>query len=114
MFIGPSPECIERMGDKATARETMMSCGVPTVPGSDGVVDTVEEAAAFASKVGYPVLIKASAGGGGKGMREVHSPGELEAQFKAARNEAAAAFGNDDSLHARILPEIGQQAFFFI
>ena len=96
VFIGPSPECIERMGDKATARETMMSCGVPTVPGSAGVVETVEEASEFARKVGYPVLIKASAGGGGKGMREVHDPADLEAQFKAAKNEAAAAFGNDD------------------
>ena len=95
VFIGPSPECIERMGDKATARETMMACGVPTVPGSDGVVETVEEAAAFAERVGYPVLIKASAGGGGKGMREVHDPADLEAQYKAARNEAGAAFGND-------------------
>ncbi len=95
VFIGPSPECIESMGDKATARETMMSCGVPTVPGSDGLVDTVEEAAAFAERVGYPVLIKASAGGGGKGMREVHNPADLEAQYKAARMEAGAAFGND-------------------
>lgn len=95
VFIGPSPECIERMGDKSEARETMKQCGVPTVPGSDGCIDTVEEAAAFARKVGYPVLIKATAGGGGKGMREVHEPGELESQYKAARNEAAAAFGND-------------------
>ena len=95
VFIGPSPECIESMGDKATARETMMACGVPTVPGSDGLVDTVDEAAAFAERVGYPVLIKASAGGGGKGMREVHDPADLEAQYKAARMEAGAAFGND-------------------
>ena len=95
VFIGPSPECIESMGDKATARETMMSCGVPTVPGSDGVIERVEDAAEFARKVGYPVLIKASAGGGGKGMREVHDPSELESQFKAAKLEAGAAFGND-------------------
>lgn len=94
-FVGPSPECIERMGDKASARETMMGCGVPTVPGSDGVCETVEKAAAFADKVGYPVLIKATAGGGGKGMREVHDPADLEAQYKAARTEAGAAFGND-------------------
>ena len=96
VFIGPSAECIEQMGDKARARETMMSCGVPTVPGSDGTVATVEEAAAFANRVGYPVLIKASAGGGGKGMREVHDPADLEAQFLAAKNEAGAAFGNDE------------------
>lgn len=95
VFIGPSAECIERMGDKATARETMMACGVPTVPGSEGVCETVEEAKRFADGVGYPVLIKATAGGGGKGMREVHDPAELEAQYKAARTEAGAAFGND-------------------
>ncbi|NPD30843.1 acetyl-CoA carboxylase biotin carboxylase subunit [Eggerthellaceae bacterium zg-1084] len=95
VFIGPSPECIERMGDKSSARETMKSCGVPTVPGSDGCVDTVEEARAFADEVGYPVLIKATAGGGGKGMREVHDASQLEAQYRAARTEAGAAFGND-------------------
>lgn len=95
VFIGPAPECIDRMGDKSSARETMKMCGVPTVPGSDGCLDTVEEAAAFAEKVGYPVLIKATAGGGGKGMREVHDPADLAAQYKAARTEAGAAFGND-------------------
>lgn len=96
VFIGPAPECIERMGNKAAARETMMACGVPTVPGSDGVVETVEEARAFAEAVGYPVLIKASAGGGGKGMREVHAPADLEGAYAAAKAEAQAAFGNGD------------------
>ena len=81
VFIGPAPECIDRMGDKSSARETMKMCGVPTVPGSDGCLDAVEEAAAFAEKVGYPVLIKATAGGGGKGMREVHDPADLAAQY---------------------------------
>lgn len=95
VFIGPSPECIDRMGDKSAARETMKACGVPTVPGSDGCIDTVEEARAFAENVGFPVLIKATAGGGGKGMREVHDPAELESQYLAARAEAGAAFGND-------------------
>ncbi len=95
VFIGPAADCIERMGDKSTARDTMKACGVPTVPGSDGIVDTVEEARAFADSVGYPVLIKATAGGGGKGMREVHDPADLEAQYKAARTEAGAAFAND-------------------
>ena len=95
VFIGPAPECIDRMGDKSSARETMKMCGVRTVPGSDGCLDAVEEAAAFAEKVGYPVLIKATAGGGGKGMREVHDPADLAAQYKAARTEAGAAFGND-------------------
>ena len=96
VFIGPSPDCIDAMGNKAAARETMKSCGVPTVPGSDGVIETVEEARQFAEKVGYPVLVKASAGGGGKGMREVHDPADLESQFMAAKNEALAAFGNGD------------------
>lgn len=96
VFIGPSPECIDAMGNKAAARDTMKACGVPTVPGSDGVVETAEEARKFAEEVGYPVLIKASAGGGGKGMREVHDPADLESQFMAAKNEALAAFGNGD------------------
>lgn len=96
VFIGPSPDCISSMGDKATARETMVKCGVPVVPGSDGIVDTVEEARAFAEEVGYPILIKATAGGGGKGMREVHKPEELESQFTQAQTEARAAFGNGD------------------
>ena len=95
VFIGPAADCIERMGDKSMARETMKSCGVPTVPGSDGCIDTAAEAKAFADSVGYPVLIKATAGGGGKGMREVHDPADLEAQYQAARTEAGAAFGND-------------------
>ncbi len=95
VFIGPDAECIEKMGDKATARKTMAGCGVPTVPGSDGLCDTVEDARAFADAVGYPVLIKATAGGGGKGMREAHTPEELESQYQAARTEAGAAFGDD-------------------
>lgn len=96
VWIGPAPECIERMGDKSQARDTMKGCGVPTVPGSDGTVDSVEEARAFAESVGYPVLIKASAGGGGKGMREVHDPADLEKEFLAAKAEAKASFANDD------------------
>lgn len=96
VFIGPSAECIERMGDKSSARETMKICGVPTVPGSDGCIDSVEEAKRFADSVGYPVLIKATAGGGGKGMREVHAAEDLEAAYLAARAEAGAAFGNDE------------------
>ncbi len=95
VFVGPPAACIERMGDKSRARETMRACGVPTVPGSDGCIDTAEEAKKFADKVGYPVLIKATAGGGGKGMREVHDPADLEGHYLAARTEAGAAFGND-------------------
>lgn len=95
-FIGPSAECIEAMGDKATARETMQSCGVPVVPGSDGICETTEEAYDFARATGYPILIKATAGGGGKGMREVYIDEELENQFVQAQTEAKAAFGNGD------------------
>jgi acetyl-CoA carboxylase biotin carboxylase subunit len=94
-FVGPSPDAIERMGDKSVARETMAKAGVPTVPGSDGLVETYEEALAFANEVGFPVLIKASAGGGGKGMRVAVDAGELRANLMAARTEAGAAFGND-------------------
>jgi acetyl-CoA carboxylase biotin carboxylase subunit len=95
VFIGPSPEAIEMMGDKSVAREAMRRIGIPTVAGSDGVVETATEAAKFATAVGYPVLIKASAGGGGKGMRVVEEPTQLESLFTAARTEAGAAFGND-------------------
>lgn len=95
-FIGPSSDCILMMGDKATARDTMMKWGVPVVPGTDGICETVEDARAFAEACGYPVLIKATAGGGGKGMREVHVPEELESQFTQAQTEARAAFGNGD------------------
>ena len=94
VFIGPSAECIERLGDKSSARETMKACGVPTVPGSDGCIDTVEEARAFAEEVGYPVLIKATAGGGGKGIRLVKTEDELEQAFKTASSEAQQAFGD--------------------
>jgi acetyl-CoA carboxylase biotin carboxylase subunit len=94
-FIGPTPEAIERMGDKSVARETAAAAGVPTVPGSPGPVDTPEEALEFANEVGFPVLIKASAGGGGKGMRVAVDADELHANFHAAKAEAAAAFGND-------------------
>ncbi len=95
VFIGPSPDAIDRMGDKSVARETMMAAGVPCVPGSDGAVETVEEALRFAEEVGFPVLIKASAGGGGKGMRVAQSREDLESNMMAAKAEAAAAFGND-------------------
>ncbi|PKQ38874.1 MAG: acetyl-CoA carboxylase biotin carboxylase subunit [Actinobacteria bacterium HGW-Actinobacteria-1] len=95
-FIGPSPDAIERMGDKAVARETMMEAGVPCVPGSKGVVESSEDALTFAREVGFPVLIKASAGGGGKGMRVASDEKELHANFTAAKTEAAAAFGNDE------------------
>jgi acetyl-CoA carboxylase biotin carboxylase subunit len=94
-FIGPSPEAIERMGDKSVARDTMMAAGVPCVPGSDGAVESAEEALHFAAKVGYPVLIKASAGGGGRGMRVARDADELVGNMQQAKAEAAVAFGND-------------------
>lgn len=94
-FIGPSGEIIEKMGDKQTARQMMIRCGVPVVPGSQGLIDTLEDAKAEAERIGYPVLIKASAGGGGKGMRKVFAPEELANAFWAAKEEARAAFGND-------------------
>jgi acetyl-CoA carboxylase biotin carboxylase subunit len=95
VFIGPSPDAIERMGDKSRARDTAMAAGVPCVPGSDGAVETPAEALRFAREVGFPVLIKASAGGGGKGMRVAKDESDLAANFTAAKTEAAAAFGND-------------------
>ena len=95
VFVGPSADAIERMGDKAVARSTMMAAGVPCVPGSDGPVATEAEALAFAREVGFPVLIKAAAGGGGKGMRVAADESELDRNFTAAKTEAAAAFGND-------------------
>jgi acetyl-CoA carboxylase biotin carboxylase subunit len=95
-FIGPGPDVIRCMGDKAEARRTMIAAGVPVVPGSEGVIDDVEEARQVAAGIGYPVLVKASAGGGGRGMRIVMEEEELERQFAAARAEAAGAFGLAD------------------
>ena len=95
-FIGPSPQMIRSMGDKAYAKETMKKSGVPVVPGSDGVIATPEEAKKIAAEYGYPVLIKASAGGGGKGMRIVREESELENAFTMATNEALNAFGNGE------------------
>ena len=96
VFIGPGADAIEKMGDKNVARETMKQIGVPTVPGSDGPLTSAEEAAEIAELVGYPVVIKASAGGGGRGMREVDNADALPSAFAAAKAEALAAFGNDE------------------
>ena len=93
-FVGPSPEAIRSMGDKSTAKATMQRVGVPTIPGSKGLLATPKEAAALAESMGYPVMIKATAGGGGRGMRLVPSADQLENLFKAAQGEAEAAFGN--------------------
>jgi acetyl-CoA carboxylase, biotin carboxylase subunit len=93
-FIGPSPDMIRRMGDKAFAKETMKKVGVPVVPGSDGAVPDIETAKSVAAEIGYPVMLKASAGGGGKGMRIVNKESEIEKAFQTASSEAGAAFGN--------------------
>ncbi len=94
-FIGPTPSQMRAMGDKITAKETMIKAGVPCIPGSEGLLDTVEEAKTIAEKIGYPVIIKATAGGGGKGMRIVHNEAEFEKNYNMARNEAGASFSND-------------------
>ncbi len=94
VFIGPSPDAIRRMGDKAMARETMIREGVPVVPGSEGAIEEPEAALKVARKIGFPVLIKAAAGGGGKGMRVAETEAIFERSFVAARNEAQAAFGD--------------------
>ncbi len=95
IFVGPDPSSMELMGDKAKARETMRRAGVPVVPGSDGEVKTLSEARAAAERVGYPVMVKATAGGGGRGIRKVDAPEQLEAALSAARLEAGSCFGND-------------------
>ncbi len=93
-FIGPTPEAMRSMGDKSTAKETMQRIGVPIVPGSDGLLTDEREALAIAQEIGYPVIIKATAGGGGRGMRLVRTEDELIKSFLAAQGEAEAAFGN--------------------
>lgn len=94
-FIGPTPDQIRSMGDKITAKETMIKAGVPVVPGGGGLLESVEQAKSIAKEVGYPVILKATAGGGGKGMRVVWTEEELERNYNMAKTEAAAAFKND-------------------
>ena len=97
-FIGPKADTIDLLGNKSKARETMQKAGVPVVPGSDGIVENIEDGLELADKIGYPVMIKACAGGGGKGMRAVHREEDFENAFNSAKAEAKAAFG-DDSLY---------------
>ena len=94
-FIGPTPEMINKMGDKITAKDTMIKAGVPVVPGGKGLLESVEESKILAKEIGYPVILKATAGGGGKGMRVVWNEEEIEKAYSSARQEAAAAFKND-------------------
>ena len=104
-FVGPSPDAIVRMGNKSIAKDTMRAAGVPVVPGSDGIVPTIEDARRVAAEVGYPVMIKAVAGGGGKGMRYVEKADELDRAYATARGEAEASFGNGDIYIEKFIEE---------
>lgn len=105
IFVGPSPASIRAMGDKSTAKKTMQRAGVPTIPGSDGLIESEDQALKVAEKVGYPVMVKATAGGGGRGMRYCSSPSELLRLLKAAQGEAEAAFGNSGVYIEKIIEE---------
>jgi acetyl-CoA carboxylase biotin carboxylase subunit len=104
-FIGPTPSQIMKMGDKITAKETMIKAGVPVVPGSDGLIRDIKLAKKTAIEIGYPVMLKATAGGGGKGMRVVYTEEELETSLEAAQKEAKAAFGNDGMYMEKFVEE---------
>jgi len=104
-FIGASPEMIDKMGDKATAKATMKAAGVPCVPGSDGLLESYEQTVKLAKEFGYPVMLKATAGGGGKGMRAVWKEEELLKAWESARQEAAASFGNDGMYMEKLIEE---------
>lgn len=103
VFIGPKPKTIHQMGDKANARDLMIEAGVPVIPGSEGFIHSMDEAKVAAESLGYPVMLKASAGGGGKGMRRVTNEEELETAYVNAKTEAKAAFGNDDMYMEKII-----------
>lgn len=94
-FIGPTPDMIRSMGDKITAKETMIKAGVPVVPGSEGLIESVDHGLQLAEGIGYPVILKATAGGGGKGMRVVYNPDQFEEAWNMAKKEASASFSND-------------------
>lgn len=104
-FIGATPEQIEQMGDKATAKATMIKAGVPCIPGSEGLLTSVEEAEKLADKIGYPVMLKATAGGGGRGMRAVFKKEDLSKAFETASAEAGAAFGNNGMYMEKLILE---------
>ena len=103
IWVGPSPEMITKMGDKVNAKKTAIECGLPVVPGSDGAVDTLEQALDTAEKIGYPVMLKASAGGGGRGMRPVMCADEMAEAFQLTKNEAQSAFGDDTLYMEKLL-----------
>ena len=104
-FIGASPEMIDRMGDKASAKATMKAAGVPCVPGSEGLLESYEQALELSKEMGFPVMLKATAGGGGKGMRAVWKEDELLKAWESARQESAAAFGNDGMYLEKLIEE---------
>jgi acetyl-CoA carboxylase biotin carboxylase subunit len=104
-FIGATPEMIDRMGDKASAKATMKEAGVPCVPGSDGLLESFEQAKKLSKEIGYPVMLKATAGGGGKGMRAVWKEEDLQKAWDSARQESAAAFGNDGMYLEKLIEE---------
>ena len=104
-FIGASEEMIEQMGDKATAKATMKAAGVPTIPGSEGILESFDQAKKIAKKTGYPVMLKATAGGGGKGMRAVWKEKDLQKAWESARQEASASFGNDGMYMEKLIEE---------
>jgi len=104
-FIGASSDMIDRMGDKASAKKTMKQAGVPCVPGSDGIIENFENCKKVAKQTGYPVMLKATAGGGGKGMRAVWKPEDLQDAWDSARQESKAAFGNDDMYMEKLIEE---------
>lgn len=104
-FIGPTPEMIDAMGDKANAKATMVKAGVPCVPGSEGLLEDLKHAKKSAKEIGYPVIIKATAGGGGKGMRIIWNEGQLDESWDKARQEAGAAFGNDGMYMEKYIEE---------
>ena len=104
-FIGASANMIDKMGDKASAKATMKAAGVPTIPGSEGLLDSLQEAESLASEIGYPIMLKATAGGGGKGMRAVWKSDQLEKAWESARQEASAAFANDGMYMEKLIEE---------
>jgi acetyl-CoA carboxylase biotin carboxylase subunit len=104
-FIGASCSMINEMGDKATAKATMKAAGVPTIPGSEGIIDTFNTAKKLAKEIGYPVMLKATAGGGGKGMRAIWKPEDLQKGWDSARQEAKASFGNDGMYMEKLIEE---------
>jgi acetyl-CoA carboxylase biotin carboxylase subunit len=104
-FIGASPEMIQAMGDKASAKTTMKAAGVPTIPGNEGILESLKEATTIANEIGYPIMLKATAGGGGKGMQVCHDDAGLADAWETTRREAGAAFGNDGMYMEKFLVE---------